>query len=162
MTSSLAINLNELPFRKIVISEPEKIDTIPDEDIYIKEFAESSKQTIDRLENQISQWIYSVVLPQKWHTEEIAPPTIECKNKAESAALKLYKDFHLHPIRISPSIEEGIFIKYVNHENKRELSIEIYNDLDIAAIITKNNEIIFSRDIYDESFSEVHKVFNST
>ncbi|MEE8329508.1 MAG: hypothetical protein V3R54_06220 [Thermodesulfovibrionia bacterium] len=162
MTSSLAINLNELPFKEIVITEPEKIDTISDEDIYNKEFAEKSKQTFDRLENQISQWIYSVVLPQKWLTEEIVPPTIECKNKAESTALKLYKDFHLHPIRISPSIEEGIFIKYVNHENKKELSIEIYNDLDIAAIITKNNEIIFSRDISDESFSEIQRIYHTT
>ncbi len=161
MTNSVAINLNDLSFREIVIAEIEEADSVPDGESYIKDFAESSSQKVDRLEYQLSQWIYSTVLPQKWYAEEIAPPTIECKNKAESTVSKLYKDFHLYPIRISASIEEGMFIKYVNHENKRELSIEIYNDLDIAAIITKNSEVILSKDIADESFSEVHRLFHS-
>lgn len=161
MTNSVALDLNDLTFREIIISEIEKVSTIPDEDVYIKDFSESSKQTVDRLEHQLSHWVYSVARPKKWDAEEIAPPTVECKNKTESTVLNFYKNFQLHPIRISASIEEGIFIKYINHENQKELSIEIYNDLDIAASITKHNEIIFTKDISDESFSEVHRVFHS-
>ncbi len=161
MTNSIALNLSELPFRKIIISEIEKVSTSPDEDVYIEEFSESSKQTVDRLEQQISPWVYSVARPEKWDAEEISPPTVECKNKTESTVLNFYKNFQLYPTRISASIEEGIFIKYINHENQKELSIEIYNDLDIAAIITRHNEILFKKDISDESFSEVHRVFHS-
>jgi len=41
------------------------------------------------------------------------------------------------------------------------LEIEIYNDnLDIAAILTKNNQVIKSADIEKEDFFEMVKLFN--
>ena len=42
-----------------------------------------------------------------------------------------------------------------------DLNIEIYNDLNVAAIVTENEETITSRDIYDESFSEIYRTFYS-
>lgn len=90
-------------------------------------------------------------ISEEWISEGIHPPTVESKKLAKSVILKLYKDFSIYPIRISATVEEGTFIKYINRINKLELSIEIYNDMDIAAIITKGKEIITSMDILSMS-----------
>lgn len=160
-TNSMAIDLNDFFFTRVAIIAPENDEAVPDKEIY-SEKLEKSIQTIDKLEQQLILWVDSVTLPKRLLSENIAPPTIECKNKAQSIVSNLHKNFSLHPIRISASIEEGIFIKYTNYINQRELSIEVYNDLNVAAIITKNDEIITSRDIYNESFSEIYKIFYST
>lgn len=155
---SMAIELKDLTFRRVDVFTSENEEAVPDEETYIRDF-KKSMQTIDKLEHQLMLWISSVTLPKRLLSENIAPPTIECKNQAQATILKLYKDFSLYPIRISASIEEGIFIKYINHKNQRELSIEIYNDSEVAAIVTKYNETIVSRDIHNESFSEIYKIF---
>ena len=87
---------------------------------------------------QLNHWVDSVNIPQKWVEEGIHPPTLECRKLAKSVVLQLLKEHQLYPSRISATIEEGVFVNYVNHINKRNLSIEIYNDLDIAAIITRD------------------------
>lgn len=117
---------------------------------------------LDRFSEELRHWVDSVLLSEKWISEGIHPPTVECKNLAKSVVLKLYKDFSIYPVRISATVEEGIFIKYINHINKRELSIEVYNDLDTAAIITKEKEIIASmdiQDISDEYFSKIFRIY---
>ena len=127
-----------------------------------KKYILEAKTGLDRFSEELICWVDSVLLPEKWISEGIHPPTVESKKLAKSIILKLYKDFSIYPIRISATVEEGTFIKYINHINKRELSIEIYNDMDIAAIITKGKEIITSMDIpyiSDEYFSEIFRIF---
>ena len=117
----------------------------------------------DPVAKQLSGWIHSLELPQKWRNEGIAPPNFECKKLARKVAVALYQDFSLIPIRIALSIEEGIYLKYKNFDNNKVLEIEVYNDnLDIAAILTKNDEIIKSVDIEKENFSEIVKLFNDS
>ena len=121
-----------------------------------------TQRELDRFSEELISWVDSVLLPEKWISEGVHPPTVECKNLAKSAIVKFYKDFSIYPTRISATVEEGIFIKYINHANKKELSIEIYNDLDIAALITKGKEIITSMDIpyiSNEYFSKIFEIF---
>ena len=160
LADTMAIELSGPFFRRVGFVTPENEEAIPDEE-YCAENFEESIQTTDSLEHQLILRVYAVTLPKRLLSENIAPPTIECKNKAQSIISKLYRDFSIHPIRISASIEEGIFIKYTNYSNQRDLSIEIYNDLNVAAIVTENEETIISRDIYDESFSEIYRMFYS-
>lgn len=114
---------------------------------------------IDPLLTQLAYWISSASLSQKWINEGLYQPTVECKELAKNIVSGLYTKYKLYPIRICGTVEEGVFVKYVNHQNKKELSIEIYNDLDIAALLTKGKEIIASKDIVDESFSEIYRIF---
>lgn len=160
-TDSMAIDLKDLLFTRVEIITPENEEAIPDEEVYIGNIEESI-QAIDKLKHQLILWVDSVTLPKRLISENIAPPTIECKNKAQSIVLKLYENHRLYPIRISASVEEGVFIKYTNYINQRDLSIEIYNDSDVVAIVTRNDETITSRDINNESFSEIYKIFYST
>lgn len=119
----------------------------------------NGKIRIDLLLRQLEYWVSSASLSQKWINEGLYPPTVECKELAKNIASGLYAEYSLYPIRVSATVEEGVFIKYLNHINKKELSIEIYNDLDIAALVTKGKEIIASKDIVDESFSEIYRIF---
>ena len=147
-------------------------DTVKTKDLFafLKGILRTREQTeyieaqteLDRFSEELSHWVDSVLLPEKWISEGIHPPTAECKNLAKSVILKFHKDFSIYPLRISATVEEGVFIKYINHINKRELSFEVYNDLDIAAIITKGKEIIISMDIpyiSDEYLSAIFRIF---
>lgn len=113
------------------------------------------------LVEQLNSWVDSINLPNKWQAEGVHPPTLECRKLAKSVVLQLLKIYQLYPSRISATIEEGAFINYINHVNKHNLSIEVYNDLDIAAIITRDKEIIMSADITNENFKEIIQIFNA-
>jgi len=115
----------------------------------------------DPVVKQLKGWIHSLELPQRWRTDGIAPPNYDCKKLAGKIVEALYEDFSIIPIRIAVSIEEGIYLKYKNFDNKKVLEIEVYNDnLEIAAILTKNNQVIKSVDIEKENFFEMVKLFN--
>lgn len=125
-----------------------------------KRITENGK-IVDPVVKQLNGWIHSLELPQRWRTEGIAPPNDYCKNLTRKVAAALYQKFSLIPIRIALSIEEGIYLKYKNFDNNKVLEVEIYNDnLDIAAILTRNDEIIKSVDIEKEDFSEIVEIFN--
>jgi hypothetical protein len=101
----------------------------------------------DPVKKQLTNLIFALQIPEKWKQETISPPTVFCKEIAERVTKSIYSVYRLIPQRISPTIEEGIFISYKNFDNNRSLSIEIYNDSDIAAIVTHEKRIIKVTDI---------------
>ncbi|UCH94380.1 MAG: hypothetical protein JSV88_29490 [Candidatus Aminicenantes bacterium] len=127
----------------------------------IKDLMTKKGKAFDPVIKQLKSWIHSLELPQRWRADGIAPPNYDCKQLAEKVAEALYKDFSLIPLRIAVSIEEGIYLKYKNFDNNKVLEIEVYNDdLDVAAILAENDEIIKSVDIEKENFFEIVKLFN--
>jgi hypothetical protein len=110
---------------------------------------------------ELNSWVDSISLPNKWIVEGIHPPTLECRKLAKVVVLQLLKNYSIYPSRISATIEEGIFINYINHVDRLDLSIEVYNDLDIAAIVTRDKEIIMSADIANENFTEIIQIFKA-
>ena len=116
---------------------------------------------IDNPEEILKHKIFNVIFPPKWRNTDIMPPTVKCKEQTLDLVISLYRYYRLFPDRVSATIEGGMFINYRNSRSGKELSIEIYNDLDVAAIITKQNEIIRSYDLDDENFAEVIANFES-
>ena len=100
-----------------------------------------------------------MTIPKKWKIENIKAPTLACKQEAEIIVKHLYDEYSLNPLRIEATIEEGIFVNYRNFNNDNILSIEIYNDHDIACILTNGKNIIKSMDIKDGSFTEIIRLF---
>lgn len=98
---------------------------------------------------------------KRWEEEGIKPPNIACKYKIKDICRHLFEKYELIPQRVNASIEGGIFVLYLNPENKRTLSIEIYNDLDVAALVNdeENNKIINSQDITGMFFESIMKHF---
>jgi len=97
---------------------------------------------------------------KKWSDEGIAEPTMTCKVLASNMAKQLFFRESLIPIRVLPSIEEGIMLTYHNPENSKTLMIEIYNDGDIAGIVNQNKMILICHDVKNEDFKDLIDAFN--
>jgi hypothetical protein len=124
-------------------------------------FIKKEPVKIDPIKKHLYGLIYSLQIPEKWKTEHISAPTFICKSLAERIVYKIYENYSIIPYRISATIEEGVYCNYKNYDNERTLSLEFYNDLDIAAIVTQGKKIIKAEDIVDESFSEIIKAFKA-
>jgi len=122
-------------------------------------------QHLEKKENPVTKKISDIIdtlkIPGKWKAESINPPNITCKLLAKRVSKDIYDSYEEIPIRIAPTIEEGVFFYYKNFENNIEMYIEVYNDLDIAAVLFRKKEIIKSFDICNEDFSEVFSLFQN-
>jgi hypothetical protein len=109
------------------------------------------------LNNMINQ----VRLKNEWIEEGVSEPNVSCKNKTYNICIFLFNHYGIIPQRITASIEEGVFIQYLNVQNKKTLSIEIYNDLDVAALVNDivKKHIILAANIRNMSFESVIKAF---
>ena len=65
--------------------------------------------TIDPNRAQIQNLIYAVQIPERWREQGIEPTNISCKKLAEKIIVEVYDRFRLYPIRITATIEGGIF-----------------------------------------------------
>ncbi len=104
----------------------------------------------DPIYNHIVNLIFKgMAFPNDWRLKGINPPNIDAKKTAEKVCFNLYDFYSLIPIKITPTKEEGIFIYYKNFNNNRVLLIEVYNNLEIAALVNDETtrNIIYSEDI---------------
>jgi len=70
---------------------------------------------------------------------EVISATDECKKLTIQVCRKLYEENNLYPKLVLPSIECGIYLTYTN--GKYKLTIEVYNDLDITAVVSDDTII---------------------
>ena len=117
------------------------------------------KHVENKISKQLSYQIDSLKIPNKWQQAGVYPPNIESKNKAKSIATDIYKIFECIPVRIAPSIEEGVYLQYKNFEKRLEISIEIYNDLDVVAILDDSISIISSVDVTNQEYKKLFDKF---
>ena len=101
--------------------------------------------------------------PIEWDKEKVNRPNLSSKNMAMDVCKSLYDKYSLIPFKISPTKEEGVYIRfdYSSASIKRSLIIEVYNTLEIAAIITNNDkkEVNFSYDIEKLQFKNAVQHF---
>jgi hypothetical protein len=103
--------------------------------------------------------INTLTVSERWIAEGVEKPNYVCKEEAYKVVQILYNSYKYHPERIGPSKEGGIFIYYVNYHNNKTLSIEVSNDLEIAALVNRNRVIIGALDIFNYDFSEINQVY---
>jgi hypothetical protein len=89
--------------------------------------------------------------PLNWEEEKISRPNMVSKNTALEVCKSLFDTYSLMPDKISPTKEEGVYMRfdYSSGKTKNSLIIEVYNTLEIAAIVTNNDtkEVKFTYDI---------------
>ncbi|TET35854.1 MAG: hypothetical protein E3J72_10135 [Planctomycetota bacterium] len=97
--------------------------------------------------------------PEYFKREGISPPNIASKNSALTICWEIYECYGELPIRISATIEEGVFILYKT--NNRSLSIEVYNNLEIAALATNepNGDILHCEDIFNRDIGNAYRAY---
>lgn len=108
--------------------------------------------------------ILKAFYPKEWELENIAKPSISCRQRTADIAINLLKKFELHPDRVRANIEEGITLYYKNYENDKELILEVYNTLEMAALVNKDKKIIRCIDFEkedDANFNETIQLFKS-
>lgn len=94
--------------------------------------------------------------PSDWELEEVEKPNLISKKTALDVCESLLENYSLIPDKISPTKEEGIYVRfdYRSGKIKKSLIIEFYNTLEIAAIVTNNEtkDVEFSFDIERRQF----------
>lgn len=80
--------------------------------------------------------INNVLFPDHWINDGVEPPNRACKDKTIEICRHLYYNYLLIPNRIASAKECGIYIAYIN--NDRTMVVEIFNDLDVCAIVNNN------------------------
>ena len=100
-------------------------------------------------------------IPPNWRYENIAGPSILCRDKTETVIYALKKNYNLKPINIEAILGDSLIVSYFNENNFNTLRIEIYNNLEISALIIneKECETIHVEAVYDLNFENVMKKF---
>lgn len=93
------------------------------------------------LESILSEAVFSA----RWKQEGIQEPLDGCKERAISSAMSIYDKFSILPIRVAPSIEEGVMVTY--RKGDKELFLEFYNSGEAAGLINVRKSILTSEDI---------------
>lgn len=86
--------------------------------------------------------------------EELNCISNDVKEKSFQLCSQIQKQFNLSPIRVAPSVENAIFLKYILDDN-HVLFIEVYDDLQISMMIHDELEkqILFSEEFRELSES---------
>ena len=111
-------------------------------------------------ESHFRSRILQANLPARWILEGAQPPTTECRIKSYKIWRHLYTTFGLLPVRVSASVEGGIMLSYEHATNGKTLIVEIYNDLEVAALVNESKKIIYSETINDSDLDCAFLVFN--
>jgi hypothetical protein len=109
----------------------------------------------------LRQRIVTAALPEKRLREGIAPPTIDCKDLATWVAISLYDKHEILPHQIGASVEEGIILVYKHLFWPRTLAVEIYNDLQVAAVVSSSKQIRRCQTIAALDFKAIIAEFNA-
>lgn len=98
-------------------------------------------------ESHFHNRILQAQLPAKRILEGVQPPTAACRAKAYEVWQRLYTKFGLLPVRVSASVEGGITLYYEHASNGKTLVVEMYNDLEVAALVNDSKKIVYSENI---------------
>jgi hypothetical protein len=108
--------------------------------------------------------ILKAFYPKEWELENIAKPSLNCRQRTADIAINLLNKFELQPDRVRANIEEGITLYYKNYENDKELILEVYNTLEMAVLVNEDKKIIRCIDFGkedDADFKETIQFFKS-
>ena len=86
--------------------------------------------------------IMAIECPERWVKDGVAQPTEEAKEKSVRIAELIYGEFNLEPERVCATVEEGVFLSYYDKSSKKQMCIEVYNDLDVGVIIDCKKEML--------------------
>lgn len=109
----------------------------------------------------LQERVIATGMPVRWLSDGIEEPNYLCKIKASEVAARLCREYNYFPERVGASSEGGIMLHYINYINYKTLSIEIDNDLEIAAIVNQQKTILKSADIFNMDFSDIVHAYAS-
>lgn len=97
-------------------------------------------------------------LGSNWHYENIPCPNSKVLTDARIILERLYDQYGILPARITQSIEEGIYIEFVNGS---KVILEIYNDGYPSITVDSYNSNFSSIEIFDGLIDSVYQYLES-
>lgn len=79
-----------------------------------------------------------LIFPDRWLSEGIASPNLASKKKSFEICQFIFFQRKIFPSKIASTKEEGIYLSYI--ADNKSLIIEVYNNLEVAAIVTNNEK----------------------
>jgi len=107
--------------------------------------------------------IMEIQTPEQWILDGTQAPTIECKKYTVAICDHILMTYGFNPIRIASSIEDGIYLKYQNLIINKTMEIEVYNNLFISGMVSKDKKTLtlFNINIDGvQDFTPLIKVFS--
>lgn len=101
--------------------------------------------------------------PSEWDEQGIARPNIASKARAFELCQLLFRQYSMLPTKVAPTKEEGMYLSFQDKGGSRALIIEIYNNLEVAAIVANSERKIveYSEDIYGLDLTSAVIALNS-
>lgn len=173
MSATAVLNIDTLNFEHIDEYKPlkdfieEKIPTYNDNtlnegySIKVKQSQVREYSLLSPIIKNLEEKIATISIPQKWILENVDEPNYLCRQKAIDVVKDIFSNNEIIPDRIGASIEGGIMLHYINYINNKTLSIEIDNDLEIAAVVNQYKTILLSTDIFNMNFMDVIRAYAS-
>jgi len=96
------------------------------------------------LEAQLADAVFS----SRWKDDGIQEPVASCKEKAVSLAMSIYDEFSILPIRLAPSVEEGVMLTF--RGSGKSLLIELYNSGEAVGLISEGKVILQAEELEKE------------
>lgn len=105
----------------------------------------------------------NIVFPDSWGSEGVARPNVASKSRSFEICKQILLNHSLLPNKIAPTKEEGVYLSYEDKVRNKSLIIEVYNNLEVAAVVINNQKkvIEYSEDIYGLQLVDTLKAFSS-
>lgn len=122
-----------------------------------------SVEDLSSIESIAKDIFEKINFPIAWEQEGVEKPNLASKSRAFDICKAIFFEYNFLPNKVAPTKEVGIYLSYENKSQSKSLIIEIYNNLEVAAIVTNNSKrtIEYSEDVYGLQLDNVVKVFNS-
>lgn len=128
----------------------------------VNEKEEANSQLEDfrnALEGQCHQMIEASPFPVDWADEGIQRPSSESKDIAISYIKQILNQIRIMPVRVSNSVEEGVFFRYYKEEEFSTVDIEVYNNGEAAGTLCQQRSVVKAINI--ESFDDIKELFKA-
>lgn len=132
--------------------------TLPDYlDVTLDELEKKNSTVIHHLESMLE----TSQFPSSWEIDNVNKPTTYCKKQSLKIAYMIFDKHNVIPLRIAPSVEEGILLTYFNKNKNRSLKIEIYNNKEVVGLINNNKTVSFCEELNSsKDFNHILKTYN--
>ena len=100
-------------------------------------------------------------MPQRWEKVGVEHPSPDCIHWTKQVLGRLATKYGIKPSKVAYSIEGGIFVAYISDDGATVLNLEIDNDIDVIAVLSRGNKVIGSVVIENENEKEIIDAFLS-
>jgi hypothetical protein len=98
-------------------------------------------------------------ISSRWSRGDVLAPTWECRLKTFWILRDILLRYGILPSMVDASIESGVTMVYQHDIADKRMTLEIYNSLDVAVVVSERNHVIYAEDLDDSQLDTAISVF---